>query len=392
MARRRTLKDATIAALRPDHRPNPLPDPELTGHYVRIGRKGKTFAAVARAPSGKQIWHTIGSASIYSIAEARERAREAIKAIREGRDRDGAESFETVAEAWFKRHVQAKGLITARELRSTLDRHLIPAWRGRDFATIRRGDVAKLLDAIEDSNGPVVADFVLAVVRMICNWQQTGNEDYVSPVVKGMRRTNPKARARARILDDAEIREVWGVAEANGTFGAFIRVALLIAQRRDKILGMEWGDIVDGEWRIPSKDREKGTAGSLVLPEAALAIINAQPRLASNPYVFAGTGGGYIQGLSDRKAGFDAKLKGVSPYVMHDLRRTARSLMSRVDVRPEVAERVLGHVQQGVEGVYNRYDYREEKAEALRALAGLIENIIRGDVDKVLSIELQING
>jgi integrase len=173
------------------------------------------------------------------------------------------------------------------------------------------------------------------------------------------------------------------VAEANGTFGAFLRVALLVAQRRDKMLAMRWEDIVDGEWRIPSKDREKGTAGSLLLPDAALAIINAQPRLASNSYVFAGNGSGFIQGMSDRKAAFDAKLKGVSPYVIHDLRRTARSLMSRAGVRPEVAERVLGHVQQGVEGVYDRYDYREEKAHALLALAPLIESILNGDADKV---------
>ena len=155
MPRRKLLTDSIIATLKPGHKPNPLPDPELTGHYVRIGRSGKTFVAVARGRSGKQIWHTIGSSSLYSIAEAREKAREAIKAIREGRDRNRAELFETVAEAWFKRHVQAKGLITARELRSTLDRHLIPAWRGRDFATIRRGDVAKLLDSVEDTSSQV---------------------------------------------------------------------------------------------------------------------------------------------------------------------------------------------------------------------------------------------
>src|SRR5262249_56106992 len=142
------------AAIKWDQERNRGRDRQLRGHYVGIGRRGKTFAAVARAPSGRQIWHTIGSSSLYSIGEAREKAREAIKAIREGRDRNGAETFETVAETWFKRHVQAKGPITARELRGTLDRHLIPAWCARDFATIRRGDVAKLLDSIEDSNGP----------------------------------------------------------------------------------------------------------------------------------------------------------------------------------------------------------------------------------------------
>ena len=64
-------------------------------------------------------------------------------------------------------------------------------------------------------------------------------------------------------------------------------------------------------------------------------------------------------------------------WTVHDLRRTARSLMSRAGVRPDIAERVLGHAIKGVEGVYDRHSYREEKAHALKALAGLIENILR---------------
>ena len=54
----------------------------------------------------------------------------------------------------------------------------------------------------------------------------------------------------------------------------------------------------------------------------------------------------------------------VPPWRLHDLRRTARSLMSRAGVRPDIAERVLGHAIVGVEGVYDRHSYgrRVEKA------------------------------
>ena len=385
MGRRKTLTDGQIAKLSPRPKPFTVPDPELPGHYVRVRPTGaKVFVAVARAPSGKQVWHTIGPGSLYSIAEARGKAREAIKAIREGRDREGPETFETVAETWYKRHVEAKKLISAPDLRSCLDRHLLPAWRTRDFASVRRGDVAKLLDTVEDSNGPVVADFVLAVIRMICNWHAARRDDYQSPIVKGMRRTDPKAQARARILDDEEIRAVWKAAEANGTFGAYIRLALLTAQRREKVAAMKWGDLgIDGEWRIPSDAREKGTAGSLVLPDVALDIIKAQPHFASNPYVLAGREDSYIQGMSKRKAQFDRKV-GIAPWVFHDLRRTARSLMSRAGVRPDIAERVLGHAISGVEGVYDRHSYREEKADALKRLAGLINSIVNPPVDNVV--------
>jgi integrase len=39
----------------------------------------------------------------------------------------------------------------------------------------------------------------------------------------------------------------------------------------------------------------------------------------------------------------DDELSGVTGWVIHDLRRTARSLMARAGIRPDVAERVLGH-------------------------------------------------
>src|SRR5262249_18631562 len=161
---------------------------------------------------------------------------------------------------------------------------------------------------------------------------------------------------------DDEIREVWRVAEANGTFGAFLRVALLTAQRREKVASIKWTDIKDGEWIIPSKAREKGTPPSLMLPKALLDIISRQPRIESNEYVFAGIGDSYISGMTKRKSLFDRKLNGVEPFTIHDLRRTAKSLMSRVGVLPHVSERVLGHVINGVEGIYDRHAYRDEKA------------------------------
>ena len=80
--------------------------------------------------------------------------------------------------------------------------------------------MAKLLDKIGDSSGPVAADYTLAIARMIFNWFATRHDDYASPIVKGMNRTNTKERARDRTLNDDELRQVWHVAESNGIFGA----------------------------------------------------------------------------------------------------------------------------------------------------------------------------
>ena len=53
--------------------------------------------------------------------------------------------------------------------------------------------------------------------------------------------------------------------------------------------------------------------------------------------------------------------------------------MSRAGVAPHIAERVLGHAMNGVDGTYDRHSYREEKAAALELLAGELRRILSPD-------------
>jgi len=220
---------------------------------------------------------------------------------------------------------------------------------------------------------------VLTIVRSIMNWHATRPDDYNPPIVRGMRRQNPKDQERERVLTDDELRAIWKAAEAASTFGALIRFPLLTGQRRTKVATMTWADLSADltEWTVPKEPREKDTGGLLILPDAARAIIAAQPRLNSNDHVFAGRGGGGFSGFSASKIAFDAKLPSIKErWTLHDLRRTARSLMARAGIAPRIAERVLGHITSGVEGVYDRHRYDAEKADALRKLAALIDGIV----------------
>jgi len=242
--------------------------------------------------------------------------------------------------------------------------------------------VSHLLDHIEDNHGKRQADIVLSIIRRIMNWFATRDDDYVSCVVKGMKRANGNG-GRARILDDDEIRALWIACESMGQFGAYCRTLLLTGQRRTKVATMRWDDLVDGAWHIRSDEREKDHAGILKLPKVVLDIIEAQPRIANNPFVFAGNprgrrkpGPAAFNGYSEGKKQLDAKLPDMPPWVLHDLRRTARSLMSRARVTSEHAERVLGHAIVGVEGIYNRHDFAQEKAVALAKLAALVAKIV----------------
>jgi integrase len=257
-----------------------------------------------------------------------------------------------------------------------LAKYIMPEWAGRDFMSIKRADVASLLDKIEDRHGPRQADYCLAVISGIANWYAARHNSYMSPIVRGMKRTDPKTRKRDRILSDDEIRALWAALPLCDTFGDLCKLLVLTAQRREKVAAMKWSDVsMAGEWDMPTEDREKGVGGVLVLPMLAVDIINARPRFESNPYVFAGRGKTHFSGYSKAKAALDARAP-MPEWRLHDLRRTARSLMSRAGVRPDIAERVLGHTIAGVEGVYDWHGYRDEKAHALRALSGLLKQIL----------------
>jgi integrase len=345
-----------------------------------IERDG-SYVVVSTAPGGKRIWKSIGAISEWKgrKRELEDKVREVREAIKKGKSLDGPETFERVFANFMTRYVEEKGLITAKDIRRNVKNHVLPVWGSRDFASINRGDVAKLLDKVTDKAGPVMADKVLTHVSKICNWHATRNHDYVSPIIRGMRRSDPHARARKRILTDEEIRTLWQAAETNGAFGALVRMALLTGQRAGKLQHMKWEHIRDGVWFMPQAKREKGVGGDLLLPAEAIAILDSLPRFASCPYVFTN---GRVPLDDGAKVAFAAKVN-IAHWVIHDLRRTAKSLMARAGVRPDISERVLGHVIKGVEGIYDRHEYRQEKADALRKLAGLIAMIVNPPADNV---------
>jgi integrase len=90
--------------------------------------------------------------------------------------------------------------------------------------------------------------------------------------------------------------------------------------------------------------------------------------------------------VRDRMRKADAEATPLAKWTLHDLRRTARTLMSRAHVDPDIAERALGHVNGGVRGVYDRYEYREEKRQAFEALAREVRRIVGGEAAKVVPL------
>jgi integrase len=320
---------------------------------------------------------------VLGLAAARKHARALLGEV--AKDRDplqerrnrislAEDTFKSIAEAYFAREGKKLRAVAVRQ--RVLERLVYPRIGAQPISAIRRSDIVRLLDRIEDENGPVQADRTLAYVGRIMNWHASRSDEFRSPIVRGMARTSAKERARARILTDNELRAVWKAADATpGPFGAFVQFLLLTGARRAEAAEMTWSELSGADWTLPAARNKVKVDLIRPLSAAAQKVLAKLPRVGGHGYVFTTGGDRPIGGFAKFKRRLDEAC-GVTGWTLHDLRRTARSLMSRAGVSSDHAERCLGHVMPGVRGTYDRHAYHEEKRHAFEALAAQIERIV----------------
>jgi integrase len=252
-----------------------------------------------------------------------------------------------------------------------------------------------MLDEIEDESGPVMADRTLAYVRKAFNWYAIRDDKFLSPIVPGMRETSSKGRER--ILADDEIRDLWAALESLSDVPAcyprFVKTLLLTATRRNESANMHSAEHDGDLWTIPGArykrlPKHKDKDHVIPLSAAVRELIAEKPEGANGNswFVFSTTGGAKaFSGFSKAKAALDDAIAAIREeagrppmerWTLHDLRRTARTLMSRAKIEPDHAERALGHIIGGVRGVYDKFEYLDEKRAAFEALAALAERIL----------------
>jgi len=188
------------------------------------------------------------------LADARRKAGEALAQLSQGIDPAGeryaaaqavearkADTMASVVDEFMKRRTAGKAPRYVQETRRNFDNHVLPRWRDRDVASIKRRDVIELLDAIADSGtdvrqpdgrmkrvpgGGIAANRVLAAVRVLFNWAVRRGILDTSPATL-VERPGQETR-RERVLTADELRAVLPVmASTPGTVGAFFRVVLL---------------------------------------------------------------------------------------------------------------------------------------------------------------------
>jgi hypothetical protein len=219
------------------------------GFGVRVTAAGARAFVLNYRLRGREHRFTIGAWPDWSVLKAVREARNLRQRVDRGEnpieDRTlspATASIASILDDFVARYVrnpkQPLRERTAAEYESAFNRLVKPRIGKLGIYEVRRSHIIKMLDEIEDANGPVAADRTLAYIRKAFNWYATRDDQFNVPVVRGMARVKPKERARTRVLSDDEIRILWPLLDEAGKFGAFVKILLLTAQRRDEVAHM----------------------------------------------------------------------------------------------------------------------------------------------------------
>jgi integrase len=277
-------------------------------------------------------------------------------------------------------------LRTGEDVRRTLARELVSRFRGRALGEISRADIHEMLDAVAD-RAPVQAARLKAYANKLFRWARSRGIVEHNPVEE-IDRPNIET-VRDRVLDDRELALVWRAADKLGApFGPIVHLLILSGQRLGEVAGLRWSEINQDKnvWRLPAERVKNKRAHEIPLSPQMLQLLHALPRIGDCDLVFTTTGTTPPSGFSRAKANLDQNIaalsggKPLTPWRLHDLRRSVASGLAALGVNLPVIERCLNHVSGsfgGIVGVYQKHSFADDKREALSHWGAHVERVVR---------------
>lgn len=374
--RRATLTDVAVKRLprAPQGKRYDVWDALVPGLSVRVTDRGvKSWTVVGRV-HGRPVRATLGAYPDLGVADAREDAREALKAMARGihpRRLNRASEITLVNDIlpdYLKTRKWTK--LYRASVDSALKLYVQPALGRIPIEQVTKRDVAAMLAPISEKYPPR-AGSVLSHTSAFFAWLLERDVIEANPCTTIRQ---PQLKSRDRVYSDPELRAIWQAALAIGRpYSQFIRLLLVTAQRRDQVGKMQWTQIDEGRRIWTSATKEK-RLHPVPLSDLALSIVAECYKLG--PFVMSVSG---KRGVTDYSwiAKTIREGKGVPlDFRFHDLRRTAATRMAELGVKPWIVDAVLDHVQGGVSGIYNRYSYLDEMREALALWATRLPTIV----------------
>jgi integrase len=354
-------------------------DTMLPAFGLRVSARTKTWTVMVDRKARRRI--TIGRYSAMGVQAARAEARRIINTTAAARSQPGITpvTFSAALAKFIELHLPQIRPSTAREYQRVLRKHCETRWRARLLSDIHRSDVTAVLDGLHRT--PIMANNTFSTIRLFFRWSLRRGYLLHSPC-EAMR-APARWRSRDRVLSRDELRQVLITAGSSGTFGIIVAVLALTAQRRGEVAALHssWVNRDAMLLTIPKEITKNRHEHQLPLTPIVLHLL---PRGRGLLFPARGVEDTAFNGWSKSMETF-RKACGVENFRLHDLRRTAATIMAEeLDVLPHVIERVLNHITGTISPigrVYNRAKYMPEMRAALLAYEQYLVHLVRKDGD-----------
>lgn len=316
---------------------------------------------------------------------------------------DGELLFEKVAGEWLVDYEEHHRPSTVGQAKVSINKYLLPKLSGKPMPAIKKADIQSVIDAIP-AKQKATRQQVYAYASILWRWAHQKDKIADNPVPNMAKPPIPEKRDR--VLTEDELEVVWKATLAlREPFGSFYRLLILTGQRREEVGGMDWAELnrSHASWIIPADRAKNGHPHYVPLAPAVIAELDALANLAhqrlkassgkagewpkSGP-VISMSGKHTLSCFSQAKSELDAVIAKISagspamtPWRVHDLRRTAATGLQKLGVRLEVTEAILNHIsgsKAGVVAIYQLYDWADEKREAMALWAAAVLAFAKG--------------
>ena len=393
------------------------------GLMLRAGSGGTKSWVFFTRWQGKQLRLRLGVYPAMSLAEARDAWRACRDAKDKGLDPASAirptQAAETPAADLFE-NVLARWLAEAHDDSKPKTRVAIkkmfawnvqggckgaPNWNGRPIASITAEEAEKAVYAIADRGKLTMCGRFHSFADPFFRWAKGVRKIKANPLEGVPRRSREVQRDRtlARAnedgsIDGREIALLWRAAEVEAyPLGPLVQLLLLTACREMEIATLRWSEIQGDQIVLEGERTTNGEPHHVPLSPQAKAVLAGVPRISDCPFVFSVTGQGPFTSWSLGKARLAKSMRKFAneaddtrplpDWRIHDLRRTAATILEALGVPIAHTEALLNHQgsKKGVAKIYQRHTYAKEKRDAANLLSAEIERIVRGPA-KVLQM------
>jgi integrase len=386
-----------LTALNVDRMREPGLHHDGAGLYLQVtaGRDGVTKSWLYRfVLDGKERRMGLGSFSDVSLAEAREKAGNARKHVKDGVDpiehrrtmraatalaKTKAMTFDQCRDAYITSHRSTwRNTKHAWQWNASLATYVTPFF-GK--VSVQDVDVALVTKALEPiwTTIPETASRLRGRIEVILDWAKVrglrsgenparwrGHLDHLLP-----RRSKVRKVKHHAALPYAEMASFMALLRDRSAIAAgALEFAILTAARTAEVLGARWDEIdtVQKIWTVPADRMKAGKEHRVPLSERALAVLNAMSKGRQTEYVFPGD---RRATLSNTSMLMLMRRMNRGDLTTHGFRSSFRDWAAELtDFPSEVVEMALAHVVGSkVEAAYRRGDLFDKRRRLMDAWA-----------------------